>query len=250
MRVVEFCKKEHEEGLLIPFRFFKKRASVMTGVSLSTIHRIETIDMKEPPSPEPDAKQKSRSNKGKDGQKRVRKRKPEGVLDDPNRAKRKHARKSKAKGEQSEANVVNNTMTVSASPIQLASIATLQPPMQAFALAGTVTTAVTTININNPNNLQTNMAPLDRVACSWTGGPVGPFTMGELRDNMIPASHVTLGPAHLDANGWPNGPVGPFATGVQGAGTLVSHDVVHAYQTNPSSAHQSQGRNSPVFFQF
>lgn len=48
MRVVEFCKKEHEEGLQIPFRFFKKRASVMTGVSLSTIHRIETIDMKEP----------------------------------------------------------------------------------------------------------------------------------------------------------------------------------------------------------
>ncbi|XP_076462752.1 uncharacterized protein LOC143295078 [Babylonia areolata] len=51
MRVVAFCKKEHEEGQQVPFRFFKKRASLMTGVSLSTIHRIETIDMKAPPSP-------------------------------------------------------------------------------------------------------------------------------------------------------------------------------------------------------
>nr|KAG5696922.1 hypothetical protein BaRGS_015886 [Batillaria attramentaria] len=207
MRVVEFCKKEHEEGLQIPFRFFKKRASVMTGVSLSTIHRIETIDMKEQ-SPEPKSKPKPK----KEGEKKKKKKKTSDTSSQDEAAsqpKKKRVRKKKEKTEAEVPQDAHNIMLNSTNPnaavagtstnIQnnvvgtvaaTADLISMQPPQHSFAVApGSVTTVVTTININNQG--AGGAGPQDgRGGCGWTAGPVGPFTMGELRDGTVPVDLI------------------------------------------------------------
>ncbi|PVD23471.1 hypothetical protein C0Q70_16743 [Pomacea canaliculata] len=253
MRVVEFCKKEHEEGLQIPFRFFKKRASVMTGVSLSTIHRIETIDMKEP---EAGALEKAAKEEYKPSKKK--KKKDTNSTQSQDRSAKKCNRKKKYKPDvgpivvsmtPSIAN--NNNATINGN--NTLSLSTLQPAVHAYAVAGTVTTAVSaTINPFTANNVVSNqpaMMTQDRAACSWTTGPVGPFTMGELKDNVVPVAFAT---GQLDTSGWPGGTVGPFTTSVPGTTALVGHQVVQTYQATPTHAHAHAqgGRNSPVFFQF
>ncbi|KAL8584641.1 hypothetical protein ACOMHN_002370 [Nucella lapillus] len=241
MHVVAFCKKEHEEGQRVPFRFFKKRASLMTGVSLSTIHRIETIDMKAPLSPDPDSPSKAKPKK--EGQKKAKKKKKRkdgeghvqgrvrsvlqqnmsegcqnvanapqvhfqiplvpGMASEPaSTAKQNTKKKKKVKketesssppmGAKHDHNIISTT-TTSTPPTFM----TLQP-----AIVHAVSTGdgmVTTINVQQPPNVVGNpAAPQQRGPCAWTAGPIGPFTMGELREGH--QVQLAQGTQHLQIN--------------------------------------------------